>query len=286
MSNVINLKPQIPVLQALKEGDRKQVLKIQIDIEGHLLNIKTHFFEIGKLLSRAKEILPHGTYQRWIEETFGDQLPYPTAACFKAIYERFKDQPQSVMLLPVTLLQQMAQPSFPDEIIKLINDNAEAFKNADFEEIKEAHGKFKSGEIDLSQFETLAAKQIKIGMEILEGRAHARNSRTAKQTTRIGINEIRRAIGKVRKYTGKLRCFFPSAEGERPSATECEMLNHNDKVDAVMQEILDDDLLKEIDLCIGELEKLKTDIEDRRGLFRQRLVEENGVIKKKEISNL
>lgn len=134
---------QVPVYQRLKEEEKKKILRIQVDIEGHLLTIKTHFFKIGRLLSQAKKILPHGTFQRWIEETFGEQLPYPTAACFKAIYEKFKDNERGLMLLPITLLQQMAQPTFPDEIIKLINDNPEAAKNADLEEIKMAHFEFR-----------------------------------------------------------------------------------------------------------------------------------------------
>jgi hypothetical protein len=71
----------------------------------------------------------------------------------------------------------------------------------------------------------------------------------------------------------KIRCYFPPGEP-------------NTKIDDITATILDDDLIKEIDSCIVQLGELKVDVEERRGLFRQRLMEEEGVIKKTLIANL
>ncbi|MHA2239370.1 MAG: hypothetical protein ACXAB2_13570 [Candidatus Hodarchaeales archaeon] len=87
------------VYESLSESDKSRVLEIQTKIEERLLNIKIDIFEIGKLLARAKDILPHGSFRRWVEETWGAELPYSTAACWKAIYSTFKDNPETVRLL-------------------------------------------------------------------------------------------------------------------------------------------------------------------------------------------
>jgi hypothetical protein len=272
--------PQKPVFNTLNKGEQGRILKIQLSIEKYLIEVKFRFFEIGKLLSRAKEILPHGTFQRWIEETWRGELPYPTAACYRAIYERFKNEKEKITVIPITLLQQMAQDSFPDEIIKMITDNPEAFKG-NASEIRAAYAEFKKGEIDLSEFESLATKVIAIGIDMYNGVMLENHSRTGKRVINLGLTELKAAIWKIRKYSYKIRSFFPPAKGEPMSFSDKEVAEHNAKVDAVTQGLLDDDLIKEINYAIEELELLRDEIEERKGrrggFFLERLVKQDGI---------
>jgi hypothetical protein len=281
--------PQKPVFDTLNKGDQGRILNIQLAIDKNLVEVKFRFFDIGKLLSQAKGIVGHGNFQRWVEETWRGQLPYPTAACYRAIFEKFKNERVRITVLPITLLQQMAQDSFPDEIIKMITDNPEAFKD-NASEVRAAYANFKKGEIDLSEFESLATKVIALGISMYNGKGLENFSRTGKRVIKHGWTELKAAIWKIRKYSFKIRTYFPPAEDETPSFTDKEIAEHNKKVDAMTLELLDDDLIKEIDYAIDELELLRQEIKERAGrgggFWRTRLVNEDGITRKVCISNL
>ena len=289
-------KPQVfnldqyrgPVFDALGDDDKKRILNIQSDIELKLIHIKTNVYEIGKLLFRAKGILPHGKFQKWVEETFGRELPYSTAACYKGIYEIFKDNPKTVKLLPLNFLIQAKQETFPDEIRNLINENPEAFKESDFDEFNQIYGDFKGGKIDLGGFIGLAKKEIQIGKEILEGESHVRHSLRGKRTIKQGFRQLKDAISVMRENSRKIRTFFnPPEKIIGGSDYAHPKLAYRNWAYNTINQSLDDDLIKDLDKAIEELKKLKIDIEGRRGkLYRHRLVEENGVMKKTLIPNL
>jgi hypothetical protein len=260
-------------------GAGQRITECQIDIEGKLHEVKRIYYEIGEKLSRAKEIVGHGNFQRWIEETWGNELPYSTAACYLAIYEKFKGSGDLIALLPLGLLQQMKQDSFPDVINQLILDNPEAFQKVDLVDFKQLFQDFKAGSVSLGEFERMAQKHIRIGLDIVQGQAHKRKSRTAQRIAGFGVGEIRKAISKVRKYISKMRGLFPPMEGSQ----------RNDQVDAIneeLQELQDDRLRREIVLCKKALDELLAAIDERQGLFRERLVEIDGIVKKEMVNNL
>jgi hypothetical protein len=261
----------LPVYELLSDQHRKRITECQINIERKLNEVKYAYYEIGLELSTAKNIVGHGNFQCWIEETWKGQLPYSTAACCLAIYEKFKDFKESVMLLPLGLLQQMKQDSFPDVINQLILDNPEAFQKANLGDIKQLLQDFKSGTVSL---------------DILQGQARVRHSRTAQRIAKFGVGELRKAVGKVRHYVGKLRTFFPPAENERWSDDDRIVAAHNGMADAINAEIFDDRLLKEIKALKAELNQLEAEIEERQGFWRERLVERDGVVEKEMMSNL
>lgn len=270
------------VYESLKRKDLKKILRIQSQIEERLIQIKVNIYEVGKLLSRAKNVLNHGGFQRWIEETFGDELPYPTAACWKAIYEVFENNPKTVRLIPTNFLIKMKQKSFPEEILNLANENPEAFKEADLNALSRAYEKFKrvckefkEDDVGLEDFVKLAREQIKIGMAILNGDAHRRHAKRAGRTLIYGFHDLRSYIKKVRKYSFEIRRFFvfPS----KGYAFD-EIKDHNLKVYAA-DDVLNEDLIKEVDKCISELEKLKKDISGRGKFMDRRLRKTRGVIR-------
>ena len=54
----------------------------------------------------------------------------------------------------------------------------------------------------------------------------------------------------------------------------------------MLNDSLDDDLLKEIRGSIQELQQLERDVEDRRGFYRKRLVGKDGVVQEEMVANL
>lgn len=271
---IVRVNFQQSVYESLKRKDQKTILRIQSEIDERLIQIKVNIYEVGKLLSRAKNVLKHGGFQRWIEETFGDELPYSTAACWKAIYVVFENNPKTVRLIPTNFLIKMKEKSFPEEILNLANENPEAFKEADLNALKRAYKEFKNDGFGLDDFVELAQKQIKIGMAILNGENHLRHSQRAGRTLGHGFRDLRSTIKKMCKYTVEVRRFFKFPEN---AGVFDKITDHNLKV-YMVDDIFNDSLIKDIDLCISEMERLKKTIKGRDKFMEQRLRETNGVI--------
>lgn len=233
------------VLQ-IPERHRIKLLQIMTEIETRLFFIKGHCYEIGKYLSEAKELIPHGSFQAWIEDHFKSEFPYSTAHAYMKIYEVFKGKSKLVHLMPIHFLMDMTRKTFPDEIRKIVEDNAEFIKKDEVEQLKVAHQLFKSGEIDLKEFEKLAEKQIKLGIQIHQGKANQRLSHNMRKTLNYGTQDILKAIAKVRKQARQMQHLFAPAEGCKEQAA----------------------LISEIDGTIKSLQKLKEDIEGKSGMVR------------------
>jgi hypothetical protein len=89
------------VYESLDTDQKRRVLRIEQEIQDRMIDIKVNVYEIGKLLSKAREIVGHGNFQLWVKQTFNGELPYSTAAFFKGVYETFKDRSDVVRLLPI-----------------------------------------------------------------------------------------------------------------------------------------------------------------------------------------
>ena len=276
----LDINKKIQVFTVLDQSQKKQILSIESDINLNLINMKTSIYKIGKLLHQAKIIIPHGQFQRWIEQTWGDQLPYPTAACYKSVYETFgkmQGGEKLVRLLPLTILIQLKQNSFPDEIRKIIEQNPEAFSKMNPDDFKEIYDNFKNNKIDLNEFMRLAKKQIEIGWQIFKGDSKVRNSLCAKRTIKVGFHDLLKSIKRMRSYVSHIRKWHVPAQ-EQVDA-------HNYRL-SLLNQTVDDGLIREIDKSIAELKCLKSDIEKKYGFFRDRLVVENGVIERKMLNNM
>ena len=110
------------ICEDLGVRDRRKLFSIESDIEKSLLNIATEVLEIRNLLSNAKPLLPHGKLRSWVEETFGQRLPYPSVADFRAIYENPKGRPEVVRLVPVSYLNEALDQSLLMEIDASIDE--------------------------------------------------------------------------------------------------------------------------------------------------------------------
>lgn len=226
--------------------DQYKLSGIVNDIEVRLMNIKHNVYEIGRLLNKAKFILPHGSFEKWIEETFRNELPYPTGYAFMKIYEKFKDNSNLVQKMPTTFLLSMSQKSFPDELIKLIEENADYLEKEDIKNVQIAYKDFKSDIISLGQFENTVQKQIQLAIDISKGKVERRLSNNNRRTLINGMEQIIKAIETVRKRINNIEYSFPPVENSEEQ----------------------DSLLNTVKKALSELQQMKEDLENGRGLFR------------------
>lgn len=228
------------VITGMRVEDSKKLINIVTDIETRLVNIKRDYFEIGRLLSKAKEILPHGKFQQWIEIHFKSELPYSTAALFMKIYNTFENAPATVQYLPITFLMKMTEQSFPEEIIKIITEQ-ENTDMLDIQVITETYQLYKAKEIDLSEFERIAKKQFDLAVQIQVGRTQRRLSGEYTETIHLGMGVLFNAIKKIRTVSRRMR-YFINPSDDKP-------------------------IIKDIDKAISELQELKHNLLYGDGLF-------------------
>lgn len=198
-------------LARLPVKTNQKLNSIIVEIETRLRNIKCDFFEIGRALSKAKQLLPHGTFQTWIEKHFNKELPYSTAALYMKIFETFENCPKTVQYLPITFLLKMTQESFPEEVFRIITENTISDR-LDVNAISDAYDRFKNHEIDLSEFEKTAKKQIDLAVAMEWGRTEKRIGTEMKENVRTGIASVFTVVRRFRKILRRMHYFQDPSE--------------------------------------------------------------------------
>ena len=242
MGKVIDFQKKDPSLNLLTKENKNKLSKITIEVEERLINIKRDLFQIGKLMSKAKSILPHGTFQEWIEKTFGKELPYSTAQAYMKIYETFQKSPKTVQLMPVHFLMNMTRNTFPEQIKDLINEHAQHMEKEDIQGVNEAFNHYKKGEISISQFETMAKKYIKLGINIEKAITERRISENASSSSFDPYDLIKA----IRSWKNKMHRMYNLFPGDEKRIQ---------------------DMTTQIDRMINELEEAKQAIKSENGGF-------------------
>lgn len=104
-------------------------------------------FEIGKLLVDVKELLPHGSFDKWIEENF--HFSKSTAINFCRVYRVCLGQPELVEFFKPSILYHLCAPSFPKDLREVIFDNVTGVFDLSQKELLEVAIKYNRGEIGL-----------------------------------------------------------------------------------------------------------------------------------------
>lgn len=234
---------QKSALDSLSDHNKRIVLRISRGIRRDLEGIKVKVYDIGKRLSLAKRTVGHGNFQRRIEETFGDELPYSTAAAFKDIYDHFKDKQKLVKCLPVSLLLLMKQKEFSEHLIGMIEADPESFKqNVNVEELKKHYHAYKKGELTLDDFLTLA--MVKASVRLLSLEEFERQLAGIRSDVKMGLKYIKQGVEDLRIFSSRI------SEQYLPTGT--------------FRPRLIDLLSKEIDTRIDELQDIRSRINGRR----------------------
>jgi hypothetical protein len=196
-------------IRELPENEKLRILKIQTEIETTLFNLKRDVFNMGKLLVEAKQIVPHGRFGQWIDHFFKGDLPYSTAYLYMKIYERFKNRPKIVQYIPSTILLNMTQKTFPDEVIAVIEERAEKFSSEDAKEINNLYKLFKTGTIGCNGFVSLARKQIDIGIDVWKGRTEHRINGNMRLSLEFGAGDLMKRIKDVCEIAHDMDGIYP-----------------------------------------------------------------------------
>jgi hypothetical protein len=258
--NAIQKIPPDEMMEDLNNGEKARMIAIQTEIQIRLINIKKDIYQIGKQLFEAKTTLPHGMFTPWIDHFFGKELPYSTANFYMKVYNVFKDHPKTIQYIPSQYLLMITSSKFPNEIVKLMNENPEKINKQGLEQINEVYELYKDGSIGSNKFLKLAEKQIELGLDIWKGRAEHRLNANMRLSFEWGAGDILKRIQALRHKARDLAGLYP----HDPDSPEHKKL------------------ISDIDITIKELEELKIDLEDTRGFFK-RISTENGT---KHISNL
>jgi hypothetical protein len=132
-------------------------IKEEIHIRSRALAYQ--IFEIGKLLVDAKDLLPHGSFEKWIEENF--QFSERTALNFRNVYRVCMGQPELVEFFKPSILYHLCAPGFPEDLREAIFHNVAGVYDLSQKELLEVAIKYNKGEIKLDspQVQNLLKKQ-------------------------------------------------------------------------------------------------------------------------------
>jgi len=90
---------------------------IEKEIEFRIRDSRRQIFELGGLFHRAKKMLGHGRFQKWLEQF---DFSYQTANNFMNVYLRCCGHPEVLDYLKPSVLYRLSAPNFNDDLREYI----------------------------------------------------------------------------------------------------------------------------------------------------------------------
>ncbi len=130
---------------------------------------KAFTLEVGRQLLRAKDILPHGAFERWVQDVL-DMKPR-TARNHMNAARWLHGKPATVADLPPTVLYALSAPSAPAEVVQLVVDAAAAGEplNAGAIEMQIHTAKHADAELKAAQRRTPGITREKLAANKVKG---------------------------------------------------------------------------------------------------------------------
>ena len=164
-------------------------------IEGEIQVLKAqtaqNIVEIGKRLTEAKEMLPHGQWQTWLEGNV--QFSYRTAARFMQVAERFADVSALAHLEASKVYALLDVPA--EQLERFVEQNDVESMSA--RELQEAIRAQKAAEA--------RAEQLALDLEDAKAKAKAEKDEAVKAAIKEGDNKLRDALKEKRAALDKAR---------------------------------------------------------------------------------
>jgi len=130
-------------------------LSLMVDeVKLRVQNIKRELYEIGRILTEAREIIPYGGFKDWIESNF--DFSYQTANNFMNVYQCCLGRPQLVADFKPSLLYILTAPKFQENIRELFFKYATFFLNIGNKAARDIAIKYSNGEYSLDHPEVKA----------------------------------------------------------------------------------------------------------------------------------
>jgi hypothetical protein len=238
--------------------EKKKILSIEREVTNKIIRIKVNMYGIGKLLTEAKGILPHGNFKDWIQETFANDLPYSTANFYMRVYKNFRGKKDLIKYFPSEMLLMLTQNQFPDTAFKIItnevDENPHKLPPNQRKIIKQLYDENKNGGLTENEFAEEVDKVLEFSEEEIEDqkqKTHIRIARNGRRSMYFGIKKLTENIGKWRKKVHDMEFRHP--------------YNPNDPTH--------EDVIDEIDTTIHELQRLRNSLEGDDALLRKQFTE-------------
>jgi hypothetical protein len=155
--------------------------------------------EIGRHLSAAKEALPHGSFTPWAVAELG--MTARTAQRYMQAAAFLDGKPDTVSLLPPTLIYDLAAPSTPAEVVQQVVDAAERGAPLPPAEIEKRLGAAKDAAREAEAAAKAAARLLRKnpGLSAKEAKAHAAKLREQRERRQEAAAEQSRREAEARE---------------------------------------------------------------------------------------
>ena len=100
-------------LAATAAAEPATLERLTLEVKFYLGQTAQNIIEVGKRLTQAKEMVPHGEWKNWLQDNFN--LSMPTARKFIQVYERFGITRINAHFAPTQMIAMLALPEAETE---------------------------------------------------------------------------------------------------------------------------------------------------------------------------
>jgi hypothetical protein len=135
----------------LAEDEAFRLYDMVTEINERVTRFKREIYEIGRVLTEAKDMLGHGRFIKWHRANF--DFSYPTANNFMNVYKHCIGYPELVQTIKPSVLYKIASSKFPKDLREFLFENHHRLDDISNEKINRICKLFKDGRIDLKSHE-------------------------------------------------------------------------------------------------------------------------------------
>jgi len=169
--------------------------------------MRTSSLDVGRQLTTVKALLPHGQFTAWAEAELG--ITTRTAQNLMAAAGFVEGKPESVSLLPPTILYKLAAPSAPPELVQDVVEAAAAEAPLGAQSIKQR--------LEIAQLTRRKAAQHEKALKKAQRRnskltPEQFNARQDQERRRLEAQEAKQQAEQDRKHQERVARWRPIAE--------------------------------------------------------------------------
>lgn len=164
-------------------------------VKGWMRTSAEGVIKIGEALIRAKELLPHGSFNEWIEQEFG--MSRTASFNFMRVAEKYGKCSIIEHLTP-TVLYELAAPSTSDEVREVVEAKAEEGEHITVAEIKKIKAEAKEAWEQADRFKEQSDTLLQGQSELLE-KAKSDAAAAVRKELNQARNEAQAAVKALEK---------------------------------------------------------------------------------------
>jgi hypothetical protein len=190
----------------------------------------SNIIEIGKRLTAAKEMLPHGEWLKWLEEKV--QFSIYTASRFMRAAERFANLPTSANLPTGKVMELLALPEGQTDAFVAEHDVESMTVKQLREEIKRAKAETEAEKQRADETAQQAAERVQITKEAFEEK-YAREVKAAQEAREAARYQLREKDAEL----ARIKAEIDKARAEGQAGSDARKLKQlNERIDQLCKE--------------------------------------------------